>query len=75
MIMADDQPTQNETNVTDIELMPDGRIFVFGTSRQVLDVLNELQTARDGEISSRLETCGQTRPPQSIHQTDADSTS
>lgn len=54
-------PVEDESNVTDIELMPDGRIFVFGTSLQVLDVLNELQTARDGEISARLDSC-QTTP-------------
>ena len=54
--------TANETRVTDIELMPDGRIFVFGTSRQVLEVLSELQTARNGEILARLHSCGQEIP-------------
>ena len=52
----------NETRVTDIELMPDGRIFVFGTSRQVLEVLSELQAAGNGEILARLRSCGQQTP-------------
>ncbi len=57
---ADTAPaTASETNVTDIELMPDGRIFVFGTSRQVLEVLNELQTTGNGQILARLNSCGQ----------------
>ena len=45
----------DETNVTDIELMPDGRIFVFGTSLEVLDVLQRLRTAPGDELEVRLE--------------------
>jgi hypothetical protein len=33
---------QEETTITEISIRPDGRIFVFGTSRQVLDVLERL---------------------------------
>jgi hypothetical protein len=46
--------------VTDIELMPDGRIFVFGTSLEVLDVLNELRTTTDDDIHARLHRCDPT---------------
>jgi hypothetical protein len=60
---ADTAPANaSETNVTDIELMPDGRIFVFGTSRQVLEVLSELQTTGNGQILARLNTCDQEFP-------------
>jgi hypothetical protein len=30
---------EDETTMTEITVQPDGRIFVFGTSRQVLDLL------------------------------------
>lgn len=43
-----------ETNVTDIELLPDGRICVFGTSAEVLAVLDELQGGKDAAITHRL---------------------
>ncbi len=45
--------TADESNVTDIELMPDGRIFVFGTSIEVLDVLNQLRTRDADELAIR----------------------
>lgn len=50
----------SETNVTDIELMPDGRIYVFGTSREVLEVLNLLQPPTESGIRERLQgrDCG-----------------
>lgn len=34
--------SDEETAVTDIIIQPDGRIFVFGLSREVADVLEEL---------------------------------
>ena len=43
-----------ETNITDLELLPDGRIFVFGASREVLQILEDIQCASDGVLSSRL---------------------
>jgi hypothetical protein len=61
-----------ETNVTDIELMPDGRIFVFGTSRQVLEVLSELKTADEDAIAARLNL---RVPEKSSHQTNRESSS
>lgn len=44
----------DETNITDIELMPDGRIYVFGTSLEVLAVLDGLQQGRDEDVKHRL---------------------
>jgi hypothetical protein len=61
-LVSTDAVNADESNVTDIELMPDGRIFVFGTSRQVLEVLSELQTTGNGEILARLRSCGQETP-------------
>jgi len=33
---------EDETQVTELTIMPDGRVFVFGTSRQILEILHEL---------------------------------
>jgi hypothetical protein len=30
---------EDETNLTEITIQPDGRVFVFGASRPILDVL------------------------------------
>jgi len=45
---------EDETNVTDIELLPDGRICVFGASAEVLTVLDQLQCGADRSVSDRL---------------------
>jgi hypothetical protein len=45
---------EDETNVTDIELLPDGRICVFGASAEVLTVLDQLQCGADQSVSDRL---------------------
>ena len=45
----------DETNITEIELLPDGRICVFGTSLEVLDLLDELQGGLDEKVRRRLE--------------------
>jgi|tagenome__1003787_1003787.scaffolds.fasta_scaffold11878922_1 hypothetical protein len=33
---------EDETDMTEITIQPDGRIYVFGASKQVLDLLAEL---------------------------------
>ncbi len=43
----------DETNLTEIELMPDGRIFLFGASRQILEILSDLGLD-DQALRSRL---------------------
>jgi hypothetical protein len=40
---TDDSILQAETTVTDITIGADGRIFVFGTSRQVIELLADFQ--------------------------------
>jgi len=35
-------PLEDETTMTEITIQPDGRVYVFGTSRQVLDILVDL---------------------------------
>ena len=45
---------EDETNVSDIELLPDGRICVFGASAEVLAVLDQLQHGADRSVSDRL---------------------
>ena len=55
----------DETNITEIELLPNGRICVFGTSLEVLDVLNELQGGLDENVRRRLDASS--GPSQSTH--------
>ena len=43
-----------ERDLTEIEILPDGRICVFGTSVQVLEVLNELAAGTDLGLRRRL---------------------
>ena len=45
---------EDETNITDLELLPDGRIFIFGASLEVLQILESIQCSTDGVLSSRL---------------------
>ncbi len=51
LISADD-----EAAVTDIRIAPDGRVFVFGTSRPVLEMLNELGWG-DAAVAARIQAC------------------
>lgn len=59
----------DETNITDIELLPDGRICVFGTSLEVLDLLDELQGGLDESIRRRVEA-SRCQPSQNLHRND-----
>lgn len=40
---AGDGLLQDETTITEITIQPDGRLYVFGTSRQVLELLDDLR--------------------------------
>ena len=42
----------DESLITEVTIAPDGRVYVFGTSRQILDVLESLQP--DDAIVQRL---------------------
>ena len=37
--MSSPPSNQDETSITELTIAPDGRVFVFGTSRPVLEVL------------------------------------
>lgn len=55
---------EDETALTELEIMPDGRIFVFGASGQILEILNQLQSPQDPTITSRL--CKEADPSSEI---------
>lgn len=44
----------DESNITEFEFLSDGRICIFGASREVLEVLDRLQYGHDDVVSSRL---------------------
>ncbi|MBM3969422.1 MAG: hypothetical protein FJ302_06120 [Planctomycetes bacterium] len=54
LISADD-----EAAVTDIRIAPDGRVFVFGTSRPVLEMLSDLGWG-DQAVTARIQALQQT---------------
>lgn len=54
LISADD-----EAAVTDIRIAPDGRVFVFGTSRLVLEMLSDLGWG-DEAVTARIQALQQT---------------
>lgn len=48
----------DEANITEIEILPDGRICVFGTSMPVIDVVSSLAVL-DDRLRERLTTIRQ----------------
>ena len=44
----------DETTLSEITIMPDGRLYVFGASREVLDVLAELSPG-DADLQRRVQ--------------------
>ena len=44
----------DETNLTELEIGPDGRVYVFGASREVLQILDALRN-QDESIHRRLD--------------------
>lgn len=49
-----DVSADDESSVTEINILPDGRIFLFGASQQVLDVLAAIPL-EDRTLKSRIE--------------------
>jgi hypothetical protein len=43
----------DEEAITELEFMPDGRIFIFGASGEILDILNQIQQSRDSVVAER----------------------
>ena len=57
----------DECNITEIEVLPDGRVCVFGTSAEVLSVLQELRPDTAAVLEQRLQIrldCQATQPAQ-----------
>jgi hypothetical protein len=52
--VVDNDQEVDETNLTEITILPDGRVYVFGLSREVLEVLHALQ-GDDPRIQGLLE--------------------
>jgi hypothetical protein len=55
----------DETNITELEIAPDGRVFVFGACPEVLRILDNL-CLKDESLSRRIEPARnhETRSPQ-----------
>ena len=53
-MIAQPPSLDNEKNITELTIAPDGRVFVFGTSRPILEVLEALQP-RDKKLQRLLE--------------------
>lgn len=45
---------ENESNITELEILPDGRICVFGASREVLEIFKEMPIQSQSVILQRL---------------------
>jgi hypothetical protein len=52
---------QDETDVSEITIQPDGRIYVFGASRQVLELLETLNPV-DRKLQRVLEVTRRGKP-------------
>jgi hypothetical protein len=52
---------EEETTLTEITILPDGRIYVFGLSRPVLEILGELQS-QDQRLRRLLEQAALNTP-------------
>lgn len=46
--------TEDESNITELEILPDGRICVFGASREVLEIFKEMPIQSQSVILQRL---------------------
>ena len=59
----------DETSLTEITIGPDGRVFVFGASRQVLEALNQLAFVDTllEQRSKRLQ-CSEAEGPSEVQQ-------
>lgn len=52
----------DETATTDIEIGPDGRIYIFGASRAVLEVMHDIGVS-DSHLEARLQQMSQLAAP------------
>jgi len=56
----------DETHVTEISIGPDGRVYVFGLSRPVLEILATLQPD-DAKLARLLKHVRDVRSVQEVH--------
>jgi hypothetical protein len=54
--------TDDETQITEISFLPDGRVCVFGMSREVLELLGDLALG-DPQLARRYERLSQLSEP------------
>jgi hypothetical protein len=52
--MENDTIVQEETTITEITIAPDGRVFIFGLSRPVLEMCAELNLSSH-DLQQRIE--------------------
>jgi hypothetical protein len=52
--MENDTIIQEETSITEISIAPDGRIFIFGLSRPILEMCAELNPSSQ-DMQQRIE--------------------
>jgi hypothetical protein len=50
---------EDEMNITEIEVLSDGRICVFGTSLEVLEILDAMQGGQDQSLTNRFHAIAQ----------------
>ena len=56
----------NENNVTELTIAPDGRVFVFGTSRPALEVLHALRPD-DRRVRALLDAAARAKRPDHVN--------
>jgi hypothetical protein len=61
-------PIEDETLMSELTIMPDGRVFAFGTSRQLLEILHELdpRDANLNRVLDRVSELEKARPTEEI---------
>jgi hypothetical protein len=56
---------EDESSLTEISILPDGRVYLFGASRQVLEVLNAVPLG-DPTLAERVRILRETEGPSSL---------
>ena len=59
--LCDDDLCDEETAITEITFLPDGRLCLFGASREILEIIGSLQLG-DPSLDSRLAALRTTQP-------------
>lgn len=59
----------DQTALSEITILPDGRVFVLGASRQVLEIL-EVLSPEDAALKHRLSRTGEVRECEDVEDRD-----